>query len=219
MKTLFVALIFFVINGCATTHPGQIAVAINGDPSLPLKVSAQTNDADMDSPYQLIQVTLENKSDNWVHIVGAEVNTGAQTSGVSVVVGGDLLAWAEAMKASELVRRQNREAMQAGLLLLGGATAVAGAVSGNNAATLGGSAVFAGTTLWAVADELQTNRDTANGVAKTPSTHLYSATTLPPRLFLRRWLLLNKKPGTLVSKLVFTLETSESEKVTYAVSL
>ncbi len=216
MKAHFLSLVF-VLYGCASVHPGQKADVSNS--SLPLKVSAEVIDRDEDSPFELIQVTLENTSSDWVRIDNAEVELGKDNREISVVVGQDLSDWANAKAQQEKLDAHNRGAIQLLTSTIGAAAAVTGAATNNAGVAIAGTAVMAGSSVWAAADIISSLQADANGVLKTPKHHLYGPVGIPGKMFVRRWVLLNKRPKTLLNKFVFSLKTVESQKASYVVNL
>ncbi len=219
-KVTLRALLFCSLSACASVHPGTLARPNEGSAALPLKVSVETIDRDIDSAFELVQVTYENLSNEWVRIAKTEALTGDPAkSHISVVVGKDLVAWAEAMTAKEDLERYNREMLQSGLLVAGAAAAVAGSASGNDGLAASGTAVMAGTTAWAAVDVISARRKMANSPRHVPDAHLYAETIVPPKLFLRRWLLFNKPAGTRLPWVVFTVETVEGKKSTYTMEV
>jgi hypothetical protein len=205
------------LPGCATVHPGQMANLSQNTGPLPLDVSMKSIDPDTDDAFQLVEVTFENTSDQWVRIAKTEALLGDPVkTRMSVVVGNDLAAWAEAVAAKEKVEQYNRELLQSTLLVAGAAAAVAGSATDNDTVALSGLSVVAGTSLWAAADVINAKLKRANSPKHVPESHLYSPTIVPPKLFVRRWVLLNKKPGTRVTSLAFRVETTDAVKATYA---
>lgn len=217
-KILF-PLLSALLASCASVHPGTMAKLHGSSSPLPLEVSIETIERNAGTPFQLVQVTYENTSDEWVRISKVEALTGEAKNKISVVVGGDLVSWAEAMEAREAVDKHNRELLQSGLVVAGAGAAVAGGASGNDAVAAAGLATMVGTTAWAAVGTLTEKQRIANSPKHVPSTHLYTATTVPPGLFVRRWILFNKPKGTHLPWVVFTAETADGKKATYTVDL
>lgn len=221
MKHLnFIYFLFFLIASCASTHPGNYASKISGTTDIPLKISAQTIDPDPATPFQLIEITLENESNDWVRIAGASLSLGDPTiTKLSAVLGSDLTNWAEAMAAKQQKEEHNREMLQAGLAIAGAAAVVAGDVNDKPNLAVAGAGVLVGTTLWAASDAIAASKRRANGVDKIPDNHLYTPTSVPGKLFIRRWVLLNKPANVMINKLVFSLRTIEGASAFYEVIL
>lgn len=209
-----------LLTSCASIHPGNFAKQAGESQNIPLVISGETIESELGSPYQLVQVTFENTSDTWVRIVESNISLDdLNGSKISVVVGNDLKFWAEAMEAQKKVDDQNKEILQASLALAGAGTMVGGSIKGNSKAVVAGSAVLAGSSVWSAADGITKSKKAANQAPAVPETHLYSPTTVPPKLFLRRWVLLNKPVTEEVHKLVFSIETEKSERATYVIAI
>ena len=111
----------------------------------------------------------------------------------------------------------NRKLLQTGLAVAG-AAAMATSKKGSTAEGIGAAAVL-GSTAWAVTDVLSTKYDRATQVEKTPENHLYQPFSIPSKMFVRRWVLLNRPVHRQVNNLVVQFETVESEKATYEIPL
>lgn len=217
MKT-FLKLILstLVLSACATTHPGRMGVSRNNNTNLPILVSAETIEGDSDEPFQLIDVTVENNSDRWVKINSAQILLNS-SSNISIVTGNDLKDWAKAMNFKIQKEQYNNEMAQTGILL-GGAAAMAMGGKGSGVATAGAIAVI-GTSAWAVTDAIRFSLNKATQVGTFPDDHLSHPFSMPGKLFVRRWILINKPSKTMVKKLVLEFETISGEKDVYEVSL
>lgn len=211
----FLALILscFLLSSCATTHPGNLGSS-NGKANFPLKMSARTIDFEVDSPFQLVEFTFENTSKDWLKLTNTKVVIDNPTaSKVSVVLGNDLLSWAEAVQAKNQKDNYNKEIWQTGLFGLG----TIGALSGNKDAAVAGVAVMIGTSIWAATDAYAGKYKTATGVDTKPKSHLYEDMSIPGTMFFRRWVLLNKPAGTAVKKIILQLEDVNNNRGLYEV--
>ena len=59
----------------------------------------------------------------------------------------------------------------------------------------------------------------AEAALKVPGHHLYTPFAVPGKMFLRKWLLINKPVGTMVNNLVIEFETVEGQKERYAIKM
>ena len=208
-----------ILTACASTHPGKKGYSLKGT-TIPIKISAQNIDYDPKGAFQLIEVTLENPSNDWVKIAHTEVViANPAESKISVVLGKDLKYWAEAMNERYKIKQHNQEMLQTGLLAAGAVAAVAGVKDGNSNLASAGAGLMTATYGWAVADVISTKIDLAEQSDKSPENHLYHPFSLPSQLFLRRWILINKPVGQHVNKLVIEFETVEGEKDLYEISI
>ncbi len=215
-QQLVLAFSCFSLIACATTHPGRIAVQTTTDKKLPIIVSAQSINTAARDVFQLVEITVENTSDSWVRFSREEVvmNDELKTK-LSVVLGRDLHDWGQATAFQLNKDNQNRGLLQGAIL---GAGLVAIGSNNSDTAALGSAAASAGY-IWAVSDIVKADMRKAEGVKGVPDNHFYAPFSVPPRMFIRRWLLLNKPANTLVSSLVVEFETVEGEKESYAVKL
>lgn len=213
------ALSTFLIS-CATTHPGNEGKSLSDSPTMPLKISAKTIEGQSSKAFQLVEVTLENTSDDWLRIHHSEVliNNPAESK-ISVVLGQDLKVWAEATMAKEKQEAHNDDMVKAGILVAGTTAAILGAGKGDRGLTEAGAAVVVGTYTWAAADVINASLKEAQGVDKIPETHLYKEVSIPSKMFLRRWVLLNKPSDRILQKLAVQFETVDGTKDTYVIPL
>ncbi len=220
LKLLFTIAFASQFIACASTHPGNEGVSLKSDSHLPLKISAQTIENAEGESFQLIEVTLENTSENWVKINRSRVviSNPAETQ-ISVVLGQDLNDWAQAMQLRFQKDEHNKKLLQLGLVTAGAIAVAAG--SKNNDANLAaaGSAAVLGTYAWAVTDVIRQAYKKVEQSEKVPDNHIYRPLSVPGKMFLRRWVLLNKPAHSLVGTLVLDLETLDGEKNTYAIKL
>ena len=208
------------LTACASTHPGSEGRSLNTNWRLPLKVSAQTIDDARGEAFQLIEVTLENVSESWVKVNRTQVviNNPAESK-LSVVLGKDLKDWAQAMKFRLMKDEHNRQMLQLGLATAGAVASASGTQDNNSALAVAGAVTLIGTYAWAVTDTIQQSYKSAEQSEKVPENHLYQSFSVPGKMFLRRWVLLNKPSQSLIRTFVLELETIEGEKDTYEVSL
>lgn len=134
IKSLCLSLSLLILSGCATTHPGTKGNAVNGV-GLPLEVSAISIEPTPEEAFQLIELTFENKSNNWLRIHSSDVvlNDLMRTK-VSVVLGSDLRDWAQAMEFKLNKDEHNRGLLQAAII---GAGAIAAGSNDKNIAAVG----------------------------------------------------------------------------------
>lgn len=218
MKLIKLPLIglFALMTACATVHPGKDAHSVSKESmSIPLKVSGLRNTDYENSSMELVEVTLENTSDDWVRIDNVEALIGNPAeSKVSVVQGQDLVDWATAVEMKARMDQYNRSLLTTSALI-----AVEAFGSERNRPSIITSAVLASTYGWVVVDAMRGDYVASRRAKKVPGNHLTTAISVPPKMFLRRWILLNKPPSEKMDKLVFEVETVEGKKGVYAIDL
>lgn len=202
---------------CASTHPGKEGSSISGTSRLPIKISAQTIDKNEKDPFQLIEVTFENTSDEWLRISkNSVVINNPSESKISVVLGQDLVDWANAMEQRRKKEEHNKKLLQTGLII--GSALIGGANKDNSVGAAAGVTMLA-TTVWMVTDSVQQQIRKAEGINQVPDTHLNHSVMIPGKTFIRRWVLLNKPSNTLINRLIIKTETTEGQKELYAIDL
>lgn len=206
-----------LLFSCASTHPGKEGSALSGRARLPIKISAETIDENAKDPFQLIEVTFENTSDEWLRITKNNVVIdNPADSRVSVVLGQDLIDWASAMELRQKKDQHNKKLLQAGLLI---GSALIGSANQNNSVGNAAGVAMAATSVWMVADSIKMQIRKAEGINKVPDTHLNHSVMIPGQTFVRRWVLLNKPANTSINRLVIQTETVDGKKEMYDINL
>lgn len=220
MKKLILLMMTLFALGCATTHPGNTGSFIGGQKDLGLNISAlPVDDQDAGSAFQMFEITIENNSDDWLRIDKSTLVTDPAVSKVSVVVGNDLKSWAEAMALKKNMDNYNKDIGLAATTAVGTGLMIGGVVKDNKTvANIGAMTYLAGVT-WAAADTISSYRSNSIGVKKVPESHIYESFAVPGKMFLRKWILVNKPSGLVMSNLVFQFETVSGEKAYYEVKL
>lgn len=203
-----------LVMGCATTHPGAIGSSLKNNLNLPVKISAETIDGGINDAFQLISVTFENTSDRWVKISSARFALNGPTN-ISVVTGEDLQQWGQAMQFKLLKDQHNKEVAQT-IILTGGTIAMS---SNDKGTRLAGALATLGVLGWAVTDVVTTSYNKATQAEQFPENHLSHPFSVPGKLFVRRWILINKPSNTMVEKIVVDVETISGEKDSYEIAI
>ncbi len=205
-----------MMAACATIHPG-VKVPPKSE-TLPLAISAQTLEGRPSETFQLVEVTLENVAPTWVKVDKSEVVIDhPETSKVSLVVGKDLVDWAKAMELRSNQENHNKNMWQLGLVGLGAITALTSPI-GSDSQKAGLAAAGVGTG-WMAVDSVDKSHKKGTRVNHVPDNHLCEPFAIPGKMYLRRWVLINKPVGTMLDKLVVRFETVDGEKETYVLQL
>ena len=106
-----------------------------------------------------------------------------------------------------------------GLLALSVVAMNTGMNSGNNSLAAAGVVTFAGTTGWIVGEVINRSQEYASKSIKVPDSHIYQPFSVPAKMYLRRWVLLNKPAGCMLQKLALSIETVDGGKDIYEISL
>ena len=214
MKQLLILILLAV--GCATTHPGAEGKYLSGDKDLIIQISARSVDSEKDSAFELFEITVENTSTDWVRINNSKLVT---NNDLTVVVGKDLQAWAQAMDEKQKKEEHNKALAIAATQVVGTAVLIAGDNSNNTALMHAGGVAVLGGLAWATTETLSAARNGAIGLKKVPESHIYESFSVPAKLFARKWILVNKPIGTNINKLVIEFETIEGDKSVYEINM
>lgn len=219
MKLRILALSLLAIS-CASKHPGNMGASLSDKKSIDITVSGKTSEGKYDSAFQLIEVTVENNTAEWVRIDRVEVVIeDPSKSKISAVVGADLDSWVEAKNSQDALDNHNAEMAALGVAAAGTAVAVAGAKNKNANATKGGLIALYGTTGYMAGRDLSKAKSNVESAQKVPSTHLYHPFSVPGKMFMRKWILMNKPVGVVIDNLVLEFETVEGKKERYAIKI
>ena len=205
---------------CASVHPGNMAKQSDGVPIDGLVVSAEELSDPGREAFSMISLTFENQTANWLRIDKIEVLMDEPTAKVvSVVLGQDLKDWASAMEARAQMEKHNREMTQIGLAAVGAVAAAAGGASHNQNAALLGLSVLGASEAWMITDAIRYKIARAENTKTYPEDHLYHPFSVPGKMFLRRWLLLNKPVGKRVTSLPIAVTMVDGKREVLTVSL
>lgn len=212
MRNLVLGLGLVALTGCATIHEGQMGKIRDGDQISGMKISAQETSDPRNSPFSLFTVTIENESDDWMRIDSIEADFDAEMAKThSVVLGDDLTSWAEANAEMQRLKDYNKEWMKTGLFSAGLVAALVSAHNGSTAGTVAGTGVVAGVSGYSVGQRIIRNHHKIIHANTIPEKHLYRPFSVPGKLFVRRWLLINKPSGHALTALALTIKTIDGK--------
>jgi hypothetical protein len=220
-----VALVLFplLLASCASVHPGNIADRETNNPKIPLIVSGEVDTSIDAKANEMINLTFENTGDQWVRVDTLEVLINpSELNRVSVVVGKDLGDWVAAYSAKRKLDSYNRSVLLGGLLIGGAIVNAAAGDSDSRAWQMVGAAGAVSTAVGSgmLASDVYSR---IRGRAEKPR-HRTEASTdhafaIPGKLFVRKWILMNKPTDRVIDKLVLRLTTVEGEVETYVIHL
>lgn len=197
---LMMAALPFFAFGCATVHPGHKANQVSGDPINGLEISVEELTDPSTEAFSMYSITFENTSADWSRIQGVDVVIGPEVADkVSVVRGQDLVDWASAMQARADLERHNQSMTQFTIAMLAAGAAVA---SKNEQQYMAGLSGVAAVQAWVWADIINDSKFAAQTPKAVPANHIGRPFSIPAKLFLRRWVLLNKPIGQRITELV-----------------
>jgi hypothetical protein len=214
MTKAILALSFLALGACATVHRGNMAEQTSGDKVSELAISALELSDPAKEGFSMVAFNFENKSDQWMRVEYAEVLIDEDAAKlISVVRGKDLVDWHSAMRSRAEMEQQNREMTQFGLALLGAGLAVGGAASGNRNTAVAGAAIYSASVSWAAADMINSQFMLAQNPKAVPSEYIYTSFSIPPGMFLRKWVLLNKPVGQRVTELPIAVQFVDGRRM------
>lgn len=224
MKKQFLGLIFcpLISVGCASKHFDHKAEKVSGDAIEGLIVSGADITGTQKEAFSMIALTFENTTGEWIRIEKAEVMIGKDLADrVSSVVGKDLEDWASAIEARAILEKQNREMTHIGFAYGSAALAIAGATSNGNGseATLFGAAAYTLTLDWAMLDLIKWSKADAQNPKALPQNHIERSFSIPGKLFLRRWVLLNKPLDARITEIPLKISLIDGRTTTLLVNL
>lgn len=205
---------------CASTHPGEVGKPLTNQKPLPIIISAKEIDSSKADAFELLEVTIENKSETWFRVKSSKVVIDNPVeSGISVVMGSDLKEWGKSMMFRKNQEEHNTKIARGSVAAAGAVAMISGIKDDNsNLYNLGATALLA-SDVWNSTDVINQSIRHAEGVESAPENHLYHPFSIPGKMFTRKWLLLNKPVNQVITKLVVEIESIDNDKETYEIKL
>ena len=194
-----------LLAGCASVPNSEPAVPIDaqGNPAPAttmgsgLRVSGEELRELASAYFGVLEVTFENPTPEWVRVDGVTLDFGsaAKNSAIVIPAGKDLETFVASTEQRNAVRHINRQTAFA-LTALGGAL-VAGLSSKPGTSIAGDTVAVTSLSALAVDSHAET-LETTEHVARLPANHLLAgAFTVPPGLFVKRWVVLQSKQAAM----------------------
>ena len=207
-KTALCLLALSFLFSCAHTHTGPVGRSVTRNPIDGMAMSARNVQNDQDESFQMVEITIENTTDDWLRIHKTNLYvTDPAKSKISAVVGSDLKSWAEAMEYKRKRDQYNKGLAQTALIIGG---AILGSSSDNTTAVVGG-AMMVGSAAWILTESLQFNYNQATNTEKVPENHVFREAAIPGKSFIRRWILINRPSKTKLATIVLEVETVDNK--------
>ena len=208
-------------SACASVHPGSRLQHLEG-PRLPLEMSVNQEGDYASTYFRYLNLTFENTSPDWVNIarVELEIPDPALAAQVHLPTGEQLEPWSEATAAQLAISQHNQRVE---LASIGVAAAIVGAASKDPAvrAAAGVTEVGAlgGLTVSQISAKLRAldNPNFAN--LAFPEGHLLRSFSVPPGLFLRRWIVLQVPRGARLTDLFVNVVNMAGQSSRFRVTL
>lgn len=221
MKNLIAMMtILVILSGCASVHPGKRADSFSGDKISEMVVSAEEVTDPMREAFSMISITFENKGDTWLRIDEAEILIDPELADkVSLIKGKDLRDWSIAMEERARLEQHNRQMSQLGIAVVGATAALVGDHNNNTALTAAGAGSVVASQTWILSDAFSYSRNLANRPEAVPEKHLNQKFSVPAKMFMRRWVLLNKPIGQRITDLPIRVKTVDGRETNLMVKL
>ncbi|MFZ4715556.1 MAG: hypothetical protein ACOYL6_17665 [Bacteriovoracaceae bacterium] len=212
MKNRFGLLLSFLLTACASYHNEHTAIMKDGSRIDKLKVSSAADEKLSSEYFQLLNFTFANDQDDWIRIKRVIISNQTISEDINLVVGDDLVSWANSAKAKLEVDEYNKQ------MWLGGVTAalmVAGAAAGAKAGNpiylapaFGALGVMVANDYFSKVSELERSK-------LLPPDHLYSPFSVAPGLFTKKWILLQGKGKPFPCELPIEVEFVDGKKTNF----
>ena len=219
MKTLTLTLMLLLVASCASYNPGKYADVVQGEHPEDFPINAEVVNNYSEDNYTFVNFTFGNLSNDWRRIKKIRVLSIGGNEKSRIIIGQDLRYWAEGMERKIKIDRHNSQVMWgsiSGALLVGAGVA---SYNNNKNLTIGlaGGAIAAASVndVNYVIDKLDA-LEMANLV---PNSHLYMPFSIPPNLFLARWVLFESPDGDKPNFIEFEIEFLSGQKASYVVNL
>lgn len=164
----------------------------------------------------LVQLNFKNNEGRWLRIDEVDFDlSNADNSPYNIIVGEDLVTWAQAKSEEKSIDVHNRNVMASAAGVGFGALAVIGVLNQNKGLTAAGLAGAAGSDAYRVT---KNKIDEANALQRPvllPTNHLYRSFTVPSQTYIKKWVLVNVPTGRISKMAKLNLKTIEGEKLQY----
>lgn len=213
-KNLLILLCGLIVIGCASTTPGKQAEGQG-----PINIYVERSNT-MSSPRaQYFTFTAENNSEEWVRIKRIDLDLGKAPKGINVLVGQDLIDWAQSAKQRVERDRQNVSMATAGVFVLGTIAAVGGVLTKNDLLKdVGLVGVGVGATAAATKQAID-NKNALERPDNVPDQYIHAPGAVGPKETLMRWAVLTSKKEDLPCSLPFIMELEDGTSYPYTVEL
>src|SRR5688572_2295368 len=216
-----VCLLLGFAPGCATVASGNYGRPIDADGKLAssrrtpagLEISARELRSMASAHFGCVEVTIENKTDEWVRIerIGLGFGSAQRDQRVFIPWGRELVSWELAIAERNAVRRANTDTALMLTAAGGGALAAAGESRGARAA---GGLIALGALSTAFATDIDRRASGATDIRPFPEAHLLDVPiAVPPGLFSSRFIVLNTQSSApCVHSMVLDYDTAKGQR-------
>jgi len=211
-------IILIISSGCASYQSGNYADIVSGTHPSSTPITGNLDSALTTEHFALINFSFGNMTKEWLRVkkVRLDFRDENLNKKVNVVVGQDLVTWAEAINYKRAIDQWNKQ-------IILGTIALAGNIVANidKNSPLG----HVGATTDAFASGMLAGNiivDTINDLERAklfPQTHLYQPFSVPAGLYTNRWILLQIKKEDIPSHVYFDVEYLDGKKAKYSIRI
>lgn len=212
---------FFLLISCASVHRGKVGTIVgseSGAPSTssPIVISASREATFSDKHYSFFTFTIENKSDRILRVKTSDLHFDKDVESESnVLVGNDLVAWAQGWEERDKKEQHNAKVARTALLIGGIFANSIGRSTDNSALQVIGGAAAVGGAGWSLSSSINQSMANLHNPKKVPEEHIYSSFSVPAEMFVRKWAVIEKGVGTNIKKIYLTVTFENNEERQY----
>ena len=216
-----IRILFFlsILTSCASYQTGNFAYRESGKHPAAFPITAEVDKALASDNFIVINFTFGNLSNSWKRVkkVRLKFKDKKENENIKITVGNDLTAWREGINHKVAIDKYNRDVLLGSLAMAGAAIASTSNKSSNIKAglILTSASISVGAT-----NELIDKIDGLHRGAIVPQTHLYNPFSVPPKLYIKRWVVLEVPPTIKApNKLWFTVDYEDGTSAEYSLKL
>jgi hypothetical protein len=219
MRSTAYLLSLLLLVSCASYNPGKYADVTKGEHPANTPINAEIGSAYSYKPFTFINFTFGNRDTEWRRVKRVTVTNIGGEKDARIIVGPDLVSWAQGTSRRARIDAHNTQVI---LGAVAGAFAIGAGVSSykGNSKLAGGLAAGA-LTAASIADinRIFSKIDSLELSRLVPPEHIYTPFSIPPSLYLTKWLVVQMPKGKRVRFLEFDVEYLSGKSASYRVEL
>ncbi|WP_374078803.1 hypothetical protein [Bdellovibrio bacteriovorus] len=209
-----------LLTSCASKDLAMRGELTSSTSTAKLDVSAELVDEYSDDYNIFLQVNFQSRDGKWIRVDKTELDlSNSDNQPYNIVVGKDLVAWAEAKAEEKKMREHNKSMGSMGVAAAGGALAVIGILTDSKELAAAGGLTLIGATGYDTYNNIKNTKNSVQGAKHVPETHLYAPFTIPSMSLSKRWILINAPTGRIGRTAKLKLTTVEGEVLNYNIYL
>lgn len=219
MKFFPIVLIMLFLTSCASYNPGEYAHVKKGKHPKNVPINAEYYRDYSNFPLHFVNVTFGNQSEDWRRVKSVKVTNVGGIAKSRIIVGPDLVYWSKGITRKLKIDSHNNRMILGAIM---GAFAVGAGVSANNGNYDLGIGLAAGALATATVADINSifERIDSLEIAKlVPPDHLYSPFSIPPNLYITKWVVFQTPGGELPKFIDFEVKYLSGETASYRTKL